>query len=194
MEGFRTFFLFPGNKMKCRVCHHPVEQHGHWRAVWRECDETQIIVDDCMKAKWESAKSGKAKDEAALEAMRQAIADFDGVVQGNMVKLADLAEEFGKMSLSGSLSAQYESGIMLLEMRLASSRESNPGSEQMKRVEGNVAELKRKRDVLKEANSIKQKAKNLGKKGWGFIKWTTGTGPTAVPATGVEAQVQTGPS
>jgi uncharacterized coiled-coil DUF342 family protein len=136
-----------------------------------------------MKTKWDSAKEGKAKNEAALEAMRQALADVDRVVESKMVELADLAEEYGKMSLSGSFSAHLERGIMLLEMHLASSRESNTDSEQMKRLEENVAELKRKLDVLKKANSLKQKAKKLGKKGWNLaIQWTTGAGPTAAPA------------
>ncbi|KAJ6506106.1 hypothetical protein DFH09DRAFT_1289125 [Mycena vulgaris] len=170
---------------KCTVCQHPVEQHAHWRAVWKEHDETQISVDECMKAKWESAKEGKAKNEAALETMRQTLADADRVVEEKMVKLAYLAEEYGKMSLSGSFSAHLERGITLLEMHLASSRESNIDSEQMKRLEGNVAELKRKLDVLKEANSRKQKEKNFGKKGWGWDKgWIKRTSPTAAPAVG----------
>ncbi|KAJ6517115.1 hypothetical protein DFH09DRAFT_940500, partial [Mycena vulgaris] len=170
---------------KCIACKHPVEQHAHWRAAWKEHEETQISVDEAMKAKWESAKEGKAKDEVALEAMRQALADVDRVVEEKMVKLAYLAEEYGKMSLSGSFSAHLERGIMLLEMHLASSRESNIDSEQMKRLEGNVAELKRKLDVLKEANSRKQKEKNLGKKGWGWDKgWIKRTSPTAAPAVG----------
>jgi predicted molibdopterin-dependent oxidoreductase YjgC len=145
-----------------------------------------------MKAKWESAKEGKAKDETALEAMRQALADVDGVVDGNMVKLADLAEEYGKMSLSGSFSAHLEGGITLLEMHLASSRESNTDSEQMKRLEENVAELKRTLDVLKKPNSLKQKAKNSGKKGWDkswdlgnrAIKWTTSASLAVTSAAG----------
>ncbi|KAJ7114280.1 hypothetical protein C8R44DRAFT_740427 [Mycena epipterygia] len=128
---------------------------------------------------------GQAKDEAAREAMRQALADADRVVEINMVILADLAEEYGKMSLSGSFSAHLERGIDLLEMHLASSRESNTDSGQQKRLEENAAELKHKLDVLKEANSRKQKAKNRGQKGWNMIKWTAGAaGPTAAPAAG----------
>ncbi|KAJ7247818.1 hypothetical protein C8J57DRAFT_1359008 [Mycena rebaudengoi] len=160
MGGFLAR-LFSRNEIKCRVCQHPVEQHAHWRAVWKEHDEKQINVDKGMKSKWESAKEGKAKDEAAREAMRQALADVDKVVERKMVKLADLAEEYGKMSLSGSFSAHLKRGITLLEMHLASSCGSNTDSEQMKRLEENVAELTRKLGVLKEA---KQKAKNLGKK------------------------------
>ncbi|KAJ7763599.1 hypothetical protein DFH07DRAFT_939252 [Mycena maculata] len=191
LGGFMAI-LFPHMGTECRVCQHPLEQHSHWRAVWKEHEETQIRVDEGMKAKWESAKEGKAKHEAAVEAMRQALADVDRVVEGKMVKLADLAEEYGKMSLSGSFSAHLERGISLLEMHLASSRESNTDSEQMKRLEENVAGLKRKLDVLKEANSLKQKAKNSGhlKKGWDkgrdlanrAIQWTTGAGPTAAGA------------
>jgi DNA repair exonuclease SbcCD ATPase subunit len=182
--------------MECNVCQHPVGQHSHWRAVWKEHEETQIRVDEGMKAKWESAKEGKAKHEAALEAMRQTLADVDRVVEGKMVKLADLAEEYGKMALSGSFSAHLECGISLLEMHLASSRESNTDSEQMKRLEENVAGLKRKLDVLKEANSLKQKAKNSGHlkkrwdnlKGWDLanraIQWTTG------PVAGAQPQLE----
>lgn len=191
MGGYKSRFL-SRRGTECKVCQHPVEQHSHWRAVWKEHDETQISIDDGMKAKWESAKEGKAKDETALEAMRQALADVDGVVDGNMVKLADLAEEYGKMSLSGSFSAHLEGGITLLEMHLASSRESNTDSEQMKRLEENVAELKRTLDVLKKPNSLKQKAKNSGKKGWDkswdlgnrAIKWTTGASLAVTSAAG----------
>jgi hypothetical protein len=80
-------------------------------------------------------------------------------MEEKMVKLADFVEEYGKISLSGSFSIHLEHGI-------ASSRESNTDSEQMKRLEENVAELQHKLNVLKEANSLKQKAKNLGKKWW----------------------------
>ncbi|KAJ7825753.1 hypothetical protein B0H14DRAFT_2819458 [Mycena olivaceomarginata] len=182
--------------MECNVCQHPVGQHSHWRAVWKEHEETQIRVDEGMKAKWESAKEGKAKHEAALEAMRQTLANVDRVVEGKMVKLADLAEEYGKMALSGSFSAHLECGILHLEMHLALSRESNTDSEQMKRLEENVAGLKRKLDVLKEANSLKQKAQNSGHlkkrwdnlKGWDLanraIQWTTG------PVAGAQPQLE----
>ncbi|KAJ7048353.1 hypothetical protein C8F01DRAFT_117971 [Mycena amicta] len=183
LRGCRAMGLLPRIfrfvQAKCTVCDHPMEQHGHWGAVWKQHDETQITVDDGMKAKWQSAKEGKAKREAALQAMRQALADIDRVVERNMVKLADLAEEHGKMSLSGSFSAQLERGIMLLEMHLTSLRESNTDSEQMKRLEANVAELKRRLDVLKEANSSKQRAKNFGKKGWDMgrdlVTWSRAT-------------------
>ncbi|KAJ7782155.1 hypothetical protein B0H14DRAFT_3585460 [Mycena olivaceomarginata] len=171
--GYKSRFL-SRRGTECKVCQHPVEQHSHWRAVWKEHDETQISIDDGMKAKWESAKEGKTKDETALEAMRQALADVDGVVDGNM--------------FFGTPRGRHHP----LEMHLASSRESNTDSEQMKRLEENVAELKRKLDVLKKANSLKQKAKNLGKKGWDkswdlgnrAIKWTTGAGLTATSAAG----------
>ncbi|KAJ7629668.1 hypothetical protein DFH06DRAFT_1225080 [Mycena polygramma] len=182
----RRFFylLLPGGWVKCKVCKHPAEQHAHWRAVWKEHDETQISVDEGMKAKWESAMEDQAKKAAALEAMRKALADVGRVVEGNMVKLADLTEEYGKMSLSGSFSAHLERGIKLLEMDIAT--KSSIGGEQMERLEENVAELKRKLDVLKEANSYKQQAKNFGKKGRKLasraIEWTTAAVSPAVPA------------
>ncbi|KAJ7729478.1 hypothetical protein B0H16DRAFT_1775960 [Mycena metata] len=165
MRGQNIFLIMTGGS-KCIKCSHPVEQHAHWRAVWKERDETQISIDEGMKAKWEGAKQGRAKDEAALKAMRQTLTDIDRIVENNMVELADLAEEYSQMSLSGSFSAHLERGITLLETHLALSYESNIDSDQMRRLEENVAELKRKLDVLKKANSFKQKAKDFAKKGW----------------------------
>jgi chromosome segregation ATPase len=177
-----------------------VQLHTHWHAVWKEfdirSDEGMKAKWEDVKAKWESAKEGKAKAEAAREAMQQTLADSNKVVEEKMVKLADLAEEYSKMSLSGCFSAHLERGITLLEMHLALSCESNTDSEQMKRLEENVAGLKRKLDVLKEANSLKQKAKNSGHlkkrwdnlKGWDLanraIQWTTG------PVAGAQPQLE----
>jgi hypothetical protein len=100
------------------------------------------------------------------------------------------------MALSGSFSAHLEGGILHFEMQLDLLRKSNTDGEQMKRLEENVAVLKHRLDVLKEANSLKQKAKNSGHlkkrwdnlKGWDLanraIQWTTS------PLAGAQPQIE----
>ncbi|KAH7106388.1 hypothetical protein BKA62DRAFT_687029 [Auriculariales sp. MPI-PUGE-AT-0066] len=136
--------------IRCKRCSHALDMHWHWRFEWKEVDETQISIDDGMKAKWEGARDKKAKKEAILAAIEKTPANLDVVVERNMITLAELASTYASMSLSGSFSAHLEHALRAL-------REDNADSEQLRRVEASAAELKSKLNVLRDAKAKAQK-------------------------------------
>ena len=55
---------------ECSYCKHPLEKHSHFRALWKQVQDVKVEIDVEMKEKWDRAKEGKERDEAAAEQRR----------------------------------------------------------------------------------------------------------------------------
>jgi anti-sigma-K factor RskA len=74
---------------------------------WVQVEETQVLVDDNMRRKWEVEKDEKEKIEALVATSKSALGDLSRIIDGSMVELARSAEEYARLSLSGSFSAPW---------------------------------------------------------------------------------------
>ena len=100
----------------CEKCNHSLWNHHRYRYKWERITDTQVSVKQNMK-KWEAAKDG-AKKTALLDTIRdQVLSDLDRIVNTATDDLAQLVEQYSRLSLSGSFSVQVDRAVRLLEQR-----------------------------------------------------------------------------
>ena len=113
--------------------------------------EAQVAIDTNMKRKWEAAKSEQEKTDALAETSKRALDDLGRIINDAMDDLAQLADEYAHLSLSGSFSAPLEKAICLLEQQCKGLEEKGVGPEQLKKVRSSLDEMTRKLDLLRKA-------------------------------------------
>jgi len=112
--------------------------------------ESQVLVDEDIKKKWDEAKDGKetatillAVNEMVLHELNQAI----GCAMGNLVQLV---ERYDRLSLVESCSAQVRSAIRYLE-----NMKMTIGKDKLKKVVENLDHMKRKLELLNALEDAK---------------------------------------
>jgi ElaB/YqjD/DUF883 family membrane-anchored ribosome-binding protein len=118
--------------------------------------EAQVLVDDNMRGSGRSAKDEKERIEALVATSKSALGDLSHSIDGAMVELARSAEEYARLSLSGSFSAPLEKAIWLLEQRCKGMEEKGVGLELLSRVRSSLEQMKERLDLLRKA---KEKAR-----------------------------------
>jgi len=92
----------------CDKCNHDLWSHHRRRAIRVHVIDTQVLIDDNMKRKWESAKDGKEKIAVLVKLHAKVLDDLNQVINRTTSDLAQLVERYARLSLSGDLSAQGE--------------------------------------------------------------------------------------
>jgi len=142
----------------CEACNHSFWGHHHYNVRWEQVLDTQVSVDQDMK-KWEAAKE---KTTALIEAGERALNELKQVVDHGTNDLAQLAEEYAALSLSGSFSAQVEKAVRLLEQREKGMEEKGLAKEQLEKMREGLGLMKKKLELLKIAAD--SKARSIVKK------------------------------
>ncbi|SRR5258706_1850900 len=162
----RVLLLFPSQLRSCSHCHHSHWSHSHLRSEWVLGQETQVSIDDTMKKQWGEAKDEKERTEALVTASESAVGDLSRVMDEAMDELAQLAEDYACLSLSGCFSAPLEKAIRLLEQRCKGMEEKGVSPEQLERMHGSLEQMKGRLDVLRKAKekAVVTKAKEVWEK------------------------------
>jgi myosin heavy subunit len=142
----------------CKICNHSLWDHHHYRVKWEEEIDQQVSVDQDMKKKWEAAKDGKEKTTALIEAGEKALNELKQIVDHATNDLAQLAEDYANLSLSGSFSAQMEKAVRLLEQRQKGMEEKGLGQEQLQKVRDGLEFMKKKLELMNVAREKKASA------------------------------------
>ena len=98
--------------------------------------------------KYEAAKDGKEKTAALVEASERILHDLNRIISCATSEMEQLVEQYAKLSLSGSFSAQVGSAVRLLEQNYAALEQKDVGPEQLQRVKRSMDHMKRKLDLL----------------------------------------------
>ena len=146
-----VFQLFPRQFSSCSKCNHPHLSHFHLYSTWEQVYEAQLSVDDNMKKLWEAAKDEKERTEVLLATSKRALGDLSSIIDEAMDELAQLAEEYASLSLSGSFSAPLEKAISLLEQRCKGMEEKGVGLELLTKVRSSLEHMKGRLDLLRKA-------------------------------------------
>jgi len=101
-----------------------------------------------MKKKWQTAKDGKQKTAALVEASERILQDLNRVIGRATNELEQLVGDYAKLSLSGSFSAQVGSAVRLLEQNYAVLEKKDVGPEQLQRVKRSLDHMQRKQSLL----------------------------------------------
>jgi len=137
--------------MSCSVCTHPHLFHFHLRSEWVEVPQTRVSVDSDMKRQWEAAKNEKERTDALAETSQRTLDDLGRIIDEAMDELAQLADDYAELSLSGSFSAPLEKAIWLLEQQCKGMEEKGVGPKQLAKVRSRLEEMKMRLDVLRQA-------------------------------------------
>ncbi len=140
--------LFPMQLSLCSKCNHPHLSHFHLRSTWKQVHEAQLSVDDSMRRQWKAAQNKKERTQALIATSESALGDLSGIIDEAMDELARLAEEYARLSLSGSFSAPLEKAIWLLEQQCRGMEEKGVDPEMLGKVRGRLGEMRRRLDLL----------------------------------------------
>lgn len=143
-----VILLFPMQLSLCSKCNHPHLSHFHLRSTWMQVHEAQVSVDDNMRRQWEAAKDDQGRTQALIETSESALGDLSGIIDDAMDELARLADEYARLSLSGSFSAPLEKAIWLLEQQCRGMEEKGVDREMLGKVRGRLDEMRRRLDLL----------------------------------------------
>ena len=162
----RVLLLFPMQLASCSECHHSHWSHFHLRSEWVEVQETQVSVDDNMKKQWEAAADEKEMTEALVTTSKRVLGDLSRAMDEAMDELAQAAEDYACLSLSGCFSAPLEKAIRLLEQRCKGMEEKGVDPEQLERMYCSLDQMKERLDILRKAKKkiVVTKAKEVWEK------------------------------
>ena len=146
-----VFLLFPKQFSSCSKCNHPLLSHHHLYSTWEQVSEAQVSVDDNMKKQREAAKHKKERTEALLATSKSALEDLSHIMDEAMDELAQLAEEYASLSLTGSFSVPLEKAVLLLELRCRELEVKGVGLEQLTKVRTSLEHMKGRLDLLRKA-------------------------------------------
>jgi len=135
----------------CNQCHHSLWDHHHYRVKWEKVNDQQVSVDQTMESKWKAAKNAKDKTEILIAAGRKPLDQLNSVIDRATNELLRLADDYSRLSLSRSFSAQMEKAVRLLEQSYKGMEEKGVGGEQLEKVRESLDVMRKKMEVLKEA-------------------------------------------
>ena len=154
-----ALLLWTVQPLDCDQCKHAHWSHFHSYSKWVKQQETQEMVDDDMKKKWEAARDEKEKNEALVAASESALDDLGFTIDKGMDELERLADEYAGLSLSGSFSGPLEKAIRLLEMHCKNMEEQGVSRDQLDKMRGSVEMMKKRLDLLKDAKEKRTKGR-----------------------------------
>ncbi|KAG8809632.1 hypothetical protein FRC17_003355 [Serendipita sp. 399] len=158
----------------CRVCKHSLDDHRHFRYKWAEEVDTQVSVDEDMKRNWENAKDTKERSEALIRGTKKILDQYNRSIDRGTKDLAQLADDYAKLSLSGSFGSQLEKAIALLQQKYESMENQGVSEDQLQTVKTSIDTLMKKLQLLKDAKLQERKERKensyVGKGRW-FVRW-----------------------
>jgi len=137
-------------QLQCTKYNHPHHSHTRTRHVWVKGDDTQASADENVK-KWEAAKAEKGDTESLIATDRSALKDLNDAMKRTIDELAQRAEDYAALSLSGPFSVHMEKAIRLLEQRYTDMEEIGRSKEQLEKVKDSLALMKRKLELVAKA-------------------------------------------
>ena len=136
------------SKGQCTECRHPFSDHHHSKTRWVQVQDTQVKIDEELRAKWEAAKNARARKEILKESVLATLGDLNKAVDDNTEELAQLAADYANMSLSGSFAAQMEKTVNVLEDRVKTMEQEGFGKDQLDKVRESLDAMRKKIHLL----------------------------------------------
>jgi hypothetical protein len=115
--------------------------------------QSETIVDDEAKQKFDAAYSQTDKIMLQQQQIKKAIQRFEKEVQQREEHLGQLCLQFQGLALSGSFSGHLAAAIRMLEVRLATMKNSGSDPDSIKRMEERIESLGKRHDIVVKAKS-----------------------------------------
>jgi hypothetical protein len=141
---------------QCDRCNHNLSHHHRSNSKWEQVLDKQVSVNQDMKKRWEAAKDEKEKAAALLAASNKVLNDLNQVVSRATTQLAQLAERYARLSLSGSFSAKVGSAVRLLEQHYRHLERKGISEDHLQKVKASLDYMKKKLEFLTTAKEKAQ--------------------------------------
>ena len=121
------------------------------------------VADDLIAGNSQVLQSEQVTDAtgALAETSNRALEDLGRIINDAMDDLAQSANEYAHLSLSGSFSTPLEKAILLLERQCKESEEKGVDPEQLEKVRGSLEEMKGRFSLLRKAQENVAVAKGV---------------------------------
>ena len=125
--------------------------------------ENSHEADDAAAGNSHVLQSDQVTDATGVldETSKRALEDLGRIINDAMDDLAQSANEYAHLSLSGSFSAPLEKAISLLERQCNELEEKGVGPEQLEKVRRSLEEMKERFDLLRKAQEKVAVAKGV---------------------------------
>jgi len=143
-------------RLQCTNCNHSHHSHSRTRHVWVKEDNTQASADENVK-KWEAAKAEKEDTESLIAKDKSILKDLNDAMKRTIDELAQRAEDYAALSLSGPFSVHMEKTIRLLEQRHTDMEQKGSSKEQLEKMKDSLELMKRKLELVAKAEEKAQK-------------------------------------
>ncbi|EDR04932.1 uncharacterized protein LACBIDRAFT_330139 [Laccaria bicolor S238N-H82] len=140
----------------CQVCNHSIQAHQHYNSLWFEKHETEDYVDARRKRRYDEATKMFKSTQVSIKDVRSFIDIIGKEMADATEEIGRLAEEYAKLSLSGSFSGQVKKSVKVLETHLEAIRNKTDDAS-VKRMEASLEQLRGKLRVLEVAADVTQK-------------------------------------
>jgi len=135
-------------RSSCDKCNHDVWNHHRCRVIWWPVIDRQVLIDDNVKQKWESAKDGKEKVAVLIKLHANVLGAIIQVFNNATSELAPLLERYARLSLAGGLSVQKDNTVKLLKQRYAALERKYVDQDQIQKANVRLGQVKRKLELL----------------------------------------------
>jgi len=110
--------------------------------------DKQVLVNQDMKKKWETAKDEMEKTAALIAVNEMVLYDLRQVISRPTNNLVPLLEEYARLSLTGSFSLHMESTVKFLEQKYIVMEETGASQDELEKVKKSLDQMKRELEVL----------------------------------------------
>ena len=143
----------------CNKCNHSLLDHHRCQAKWEQVIDTQVMIDQDVKKKWEIAKDEKAKTAVLVTFRERVLHKLDQVMNSCIGDLVQLTERHSRLALSGDFSAQVDKTIKLLEHHYLALKGNGVDQDQLQKVDESLDLMKKKLELL---NTAQEKIGSVG--------------------------------
>lgn len=141
----------------CDKCDHSLWDHHRCDAKWEQVNDTQVLIDQEVKKKWEKAKDEKAKTAVLGTFREKVLHTLNQVIDDGICDLARLVEQYSALALSGGFSAQVDNTVKLLEQHYITLKAKSVDEGQRQKVEESLECMRKKQELLNNAKVIARK-------------------------------------
>ena len=135
---------------KCKRCNHRFQDHHHFDVKWVQISDNSDLA---INERWQTARDDE-KNEVLRTISRQALDGCNQRIDDATQHLAQLAEEYSRLSLSGSFSAQVEKAVKLLKLRYEAMEQNGVSGDHLRKVKESLDLMEKKLELLIRANEI----------------------------------------
>lgn len=149
-----------GGTCSITACGHSRDYHRHFNTLWDWKEDEQVTVDEAAKKKFEAAKTHKEFKQVLVDEMQVSVDRLTMGIDEQTTELGRLADDYAKLSLSGSFASQVAKAVTLLEQNIEGMRNTGVDQATIEKVETSLKNMQAKLDLLNKANERK-KAKSF---------------------------------